>query len=37
MENFDDEYHNYYMCEHCGKTYNKKYDPRVTLLGNKGN
>lgn len=32
MEAFDDEYHKYYMCEHCGRTYNKKDDRRVTQV-----
>lgn len=30
-EPFFDMYHDYYLCHHCGKTYNDKTDPRITL------
>lgn len=33
MDEFNNDYHKYYMCAHCGKTYNKKDDRRVTDVG----
>jgi len=34
FEKFKDLYHQYYLCFHCGHTYNDKKDVRVTLVNN---
>ena len=34
FEKFKDMYHKYYLCNHCGHTYNDSKDIRVTLVNN---